>query len=507
MVSQGDRQQREEYQATETKTPKTNLHLASTGKIQVENEELVTRMDKTFVRRRKMWVRPHVAERINKRRKATDWVRALGNYVPMYFVGEFVRDRYLGKVSKNVTVMATGTRGQVKEMINRLNINYKNKDDNNDIFVFDMDDITIELTPIDAQSLVRELADKPFTVDAIAQSVTGQFYDPFKGLNDLHDRVLRTPYNSSDKVFKKNPLAILEAAKYVGDYQLEPHPSVLKAIPKNKDGLKKISPKKIGGIFSQIMMTSKPYIALEFMKDQDLLKYIHPSLEKMVGVKQKNKKYVGDVWEHTMTALKAANSQDLGLNLAILLHDIGKPSTSVNNGEDFPKHADKGADITIAMLSRLQFDKDVVNRVANLVRCHEFIQVKAHVATSDDYRKLKLEMGEDIDRLVSLARADCDAYKDKGSKHVDRAAKRFEKASIADPEKTLSPLNDNEIMEVGEIQEGPIVSEIRKYLHNKVVYGKLSSADKRAAAKLVRGYINRELIKSIDDLMVLFNEQ
>ena len=498
-------QGRDKYSPAQFGGKKQSEHPSAGGKVQAESEELVTTANKTFVRRRKMWVRPEVADKINQRRKATDWVRALGNYVPMYFVGDFVRDRYLGKVSKNIEVMATATPGAVKQMLNRLQMNYKPSETIRDGFTFVMDDMTIDIEPVDAYSLVQDLAQKFFTVDAIAQSVTGQFHDPFKGLDDLKNKVLRSPYNRSKKIFEESPIAILHAAKYIGEYGLEPHSTVTSAIPQTKEKLGSVSPRKIGTIFAQIMTTSRPLVALEFMKDQDLLKYIDPSLDAMADTKLKMKKHIDkDCWSHTMTTLKLLKSQDLVLNLAALFHDIAKPDCSVDEGKEFPKHAEKGADKTVKILSKLNLEEEIVNRVSNLVRYHEFLHCQTEQSNSEDFRKLKLIMGEDMKRLLKLARADCASYKDKSTGMVDYAEERIEKANIPDNQDSLCPLSVDEIKTATTLEEGPITNEIKEYLHNKVLYGGLSYADKEGAGDFARGYVNH-LAKSIDELIGLLN--
>ena len=494
---------RKKFSPTKPSGKKQKVHPGATGKILVENEELVTRADKTFVRRRKMWVRPEVADRIKQRRNATDWVRALGNYVPMYFVGDFIRDKYMNKVSQNVTVIATATPGAIKQMLNRLHIPYKPSDTTPNAFTFVMDDVTIDITPSDADTLVQELADKYFTVDAIAQSVTGAFYDHFNGLEDLKNGVLRSPYNSSSRIFTEHPIAMLHAAKYVGEYGLSPHKSVTSAIAQTKEKLGTVSKKKVGQIFHQILTTTKPWVALEFLHDQDLLKYIDPSLDKLGDTKLKQKKHDDkDCWKHTLSTLKYAKSQDLILNLSILFHDIAMPDCSVDDGKDFPEHAEKGADMTAKILSRLQMETDVVERVSNLVRYHEVLHQDHVDKTSDDFRKLKLILGDDLSRLAQLGKADCASYKDKDTTKADHNEEKIQKAVLPQDNDTLCPLNLDEIMNATTLSEGPMTNEIKDYLHNKVLYGGLSYADKNMAGELARGYV-QNLAKSLDEIMVL----
>ena len=99
-------------------------HPGETVKVQTKIYELVHRGGRTFERARTAWVNPEVAQRLNQRKVATDWIRTLGNYLPIYFVGGYIRDKYFKKVSKDVDIISLTPLANVKQIFDNLGIKY-----------------------------------------------------------------------------------------------------------------------------------------------------------------------------------------------------------------------------------------------------------------------------------------------------------------------------------------------------------------------------------------------
>ncbi len=370
-------------------------HPSAGGKVRAEIFELVHRAGKTFERRRTAWVNPQVAESLKSRKQAADWIRTLGNYLPLYFVGGFVRDKLFNKVSKDIDIVTLAPLDKVKTVFDELNIEYYSASKQEQTITFKIGNMSIDITAAEAEDLVADLSRRDFTINAIAQNVTGTFYDPFHGLRDAKEKILRSPRSNSKKAFKEDPLRILRAARFIGDYDLKAHPSVLKAIAETREGLSKVATERKGAELTKILESNKPWIALEFLEEYELVGYISSTLEKMIGFEQNHPKHKHDVWGHTVAAMKAAKSQDLILNLAILFHDIGKPGTADSEKKHFIGHEKKGAELTEEILAKLHFSSDVVKRVTNLVENHMFFHT-AQNAKQGAYRRLKLRMEEKI---------------------------------------------------------------------------------------------------------------
>ena len=477
---------------------------AGGSKVQVESEEIVSRAGKTFTRRRKIWVNPQTAERIKQRRRSTDWARSLSNYLPLYFVGSVIRDKYLNRVSEVIELVATVGLPHVQEVFDNLNIGYKLSPSNNELLL-QMDDIMISVTSKEPTQLVHDLANSDFTINAIAQSISGKFYDPFNGLQDIKSRVLRSPYSNSKRAFSLEPERILRAGMYLGEFNFKPHQSVIYGIAANREKLEETDKRKIGLELKKIMTSRRPWFALNFLQNQDCIKYIAPELEAMVKLPQKQPKHKHDVWKHTLTVLKKARSEDFILNMGILFHDIGKTITASPDYKKFPEHEEKGAKLTQNILSRLGFPSEDIERITNLVLYHTFLCERGDKASTGEYRKVRIAIEQDIDRLIDMAYADRHSCLDNDISPIKRSEKKFRKLDVPKPKNNLSPLDSVDIMETLSIGDSPIVAEIQNHLHQKVVDGELEYENEYEAKKIAMDYLNN-VKKSFDGVLNILHQ-
>ena len=489
-----------------TPTEEVSIHPAAQGKVRTVIFELVHRAGKTFERRRTAWVNPKVAEAINSRQKATDWLRLLGNYLPLYFVGGFVRDKLLGKVSKDVDIIALVPLDEVQESFDSLNIEYKkvNAGDKK-ILTLKVAGMEVDVASAEAEDLPKDLMKRDFTINAIAQSVTGQFYDPSNGLEDIKNKILRSPRNQSDKMFKEDPVRMVRAARFVGNYKLDVHPSVIRAINKNRDLLKDVPKARIGREVAKMMQVERPHDAMEFMAEHGLLDSIDPAMAKMVGYKQNTPHHKWDLWKHTMTSLKKAESEDMVLNLAILFHDIGKPDASDEEQGTFHGHEKHSAEHVAQVLEKLELPTAVVKRVENLVAMHMRLLTIPETATVGAFRRIKMQAGEDLGRLIELAKADIQGSGtdiDAKLKQLDVIIAKLNNLEDIPQKQNLSPITGTEIIEGLDIEAGPKIGEVKEHLHNLVVDDDLEATDKEGAIREARIYLGT-VTKEIDSLMGL----
>tara|TARA_R110002020_G_scaffold146184_4_gene320700 strand:- start:3158 stop:4693 length:1536 start_codon:yes stop_codon:yes gene_type:complete len=418
-----------------------------TGKVRTKIYELVHRGGRTFERARTAWVNPNIAEHLEQRKKAADWIRTLGNYLPIYFVGGYVRDKFFKKVSKDLDLVATVDLEQAKNILKQLNIEFKEKNNSHARLSFMIGGIRVDLISTTGEELLKNLRSRDFTINAIAQSVTGQFYDPTRGLEDVKKKWLRSPNSDSVTAFESDPARILRGARFLADYPLKPHPSFLSGVKKTAEKVGTLKKRRIGYEVVKIVQTEKPWISMKFLADYDILKHICVDLNKMVGFKQRGPSHMKDVWGHTLAALKYAKSDDLVLNLAILFHDIGKPHTATDDQKSFPGHDKKGAEITKKALTDLGLPDSVVKRVTNIVENHLFVAKVGTKGQPEEYRKLALTLGGDVDRFFRLVEADAAAHKQGKDWDPDLAekVKALVKKSEAAP--VVSDTKDDEELE------------------------------------------------------------
>jgi tRNA nucleotidyltransferase (CCA-adding enzyme) len=257
---------------------------------------------------------------------------------------------------------------------------------------------------------------RDLTVNSIGlDALTGEILDPFGGVDDLRNRVLRA---TDVGTFGEDTLRGLRVAQFHARLEMEPDDE-LRAICRDLD-LDDLSGERIWEEFSKLFLKSrKPSMGFEFLRETDLLRFF-PELKAMVGVPQDPIWHPeGTVWEHTMMVLDEAaalrngdSDHDLVLLYAALCHDLGKPSTTFTDDEGrirSPNHEPEGVEPTESFLRRIRAPNALVDKVSILVRYH---LAPAHFhkdATAKAYRRLARNLGEvdvTLAILAELARAD-----------------------------------------------------------------------------------------------------
>ena len=366
------------------------------GKVPVKIYELVRRGGRTFERARTAWVNPNVATRLNQRKVATDWVRTFGNYLPLYFIGGYVRDKFFKKVSKDIDIITLIPLSEVRPILKKLNISYKDKSNSHARINFEVGGISVDVISVRPNELADNLRSRDFTINAIAQSVTGQFYDPTRGLDDVKGKLLRTPGNDPVATFTNDPLRILRGIRFLADLPVKPHPDLAEAVAKTVKGLGDKKPRRIGFELKRILSSAKPWIGVKYLVDWEIMPYISQSLIDSYDVKQHGfHKY--NAGPHTIAALKRLKSQDPIVNLAILFSNVGKEE-SLSDSEK------RSAEIARTELERLGISKKDSKRIATIISNLKIISLDS--PSADDYRKIALSLDADLDRFYSFL----DAY-------------------------------------------------------------------------------------------------
>ena len=182
-----------ESSATAAQAPRSKGGAAPSGKIPTKIYEMVRRGGRVFERVRTAWVNPEVAERNEQSKLATDWIRTLGNYLPLYFVGGYVRDKFLKKAPADIDIISLIPLSQVRPILNRLNIRFTEHSNAHSRIKFKVGGLSVDVVSVQGEELKNNLMSRDFTINSVAQSVTGQFFDPSHGLDDIKAKILRTP--------------------------------------------------------------------------------------------------------------------------------------------------------------------------------------------------------------------------------------------------------------------------------------------------------------------------
>ncbi|GAA2443264.1 CCA tRNA nucleotidyltransferase [Actinomadura vinacea] len=326
-------------------------------------------------------------------------------------------------------------------------------------------------------SLKEDLRRRDFAVNAMAARLPGhEFVDPFGGLTDLRDKVLRTPGRPEDS-FGDDPLRMLRAARFASQLGFTVAPDVVAAMKDMAARIEIVSAERIRDELSKLVCGEHPRQGLALLVDTGLAGHVLPELPKLRLEIDEHHRHK-DVYEHSLIVLEQAIAQeeegpDLVLRLAALLHDIGKPKT--RRFEDggrvsFHHHEVVGAKMTRKRLTELRYPKDVIADVSRLVELHlRFHGYGTGEWTDSAVRRYVRDAGPLLARLHKLTRADCTTRNkrkaDRLRRTYDDLEKRIERLAEAEELAAIRPeIDGNEIQEILGIKPGPLVGKAYKFL-------------------------------------------
>ena len=328
-------------------------------------------------------------------------------------------------------------------------------------------------------TLTGDLGRRDFTVNAMAVSVPGrEFVDPYGGVVDLANRLLRTPGRPEDS-FSDDPLRMLRAARFAAQLAFTVDPAVVAAMTAMADRISIISAERIRDELSKLVMAPYPRLGLTLLVDTGLAALVLPELPALALERDEHHRHK-DVYEHTLTVLEQSidledrlGGPDLVSRLAALMHDVGKPRTRrfVDDGSvTFHHHDVVGAKLTRKRLQALRFSGDTIEAVAKLVELH----LRFHGYGDGDWtdsavRRYVRDAGDQVERLHVLTRADCTT---RNAKKADRLRRTYDDlesriARLSEEEELASirpDLDGSQIMEILGIPPGPDVGKAYRFL-------------------------------------------
>ena len=250
-------------------------------------------------------------------------------------------------------------------------------------------------------SLQEDLGRRDFRMNMIARALpAGDLVDPYGGEDDIAARRIDivTPHT-----FQEDPLRMLRAAQFAARFEYAISDQTMQAMREASALVKNVSAERIADEFSKMFVKARrPSIGLEILRETGILQHVWPELLEGIGMDQ-NEWHAYDVYAHNLCTLDASPPGDLVMRLSALLHDVGKSRTK--DGPHFYRHEHIGADMARAMLGRLRFSNDVIDRVEHLVRAHMY---SADPCLSDAaLRRFVRRIGvKELDRQFALRAAD-----------------------------------------------------------------------------------------------------
>lgn len=323
--------------------------------------------------------------------------------------------------------------------------------------------------------ITEDLARRDFTVNAIAFDLeTFALIDPFGGLNDLEQRVIRAVGIPQER-FNEDGLRILRATRFVSILEASLDPSTESAIQGTLHTFRKVSPERIRDEWLKTMKAHRPSRSFDVMLRTGILDIICPELVTTHGCEQ-NRWHAFDVWGHSMACLDAC-SGDAILRMAALFHDIGKPQSRALNERThdftFYEHERIGAEIADPILLRLRFSNEERQRIVHLVR-HHLICYDDTWTDSAVRRWIKRVTRDRMEDLYELCRADVLGKGRPAPEELERVAKLEVRATqILAAGDALSTralkINGNDLMKELGIKPGRRVGQLLEELLEQVL--------------------------------------
>lgn len=349
----------------------------------------------------------------------------------VYVIGGYVRDRIMGRSFKNdvdILVIGSGIDFATKlgEHLHTKVAVYKSF--GTAMLVYD--GLDVEFVGARKESYRRDsrkpivedgtLQDdqnrRDFTINAMAYSLNsatyGQLLDPFDGLSDIENRIIRTPLPPKE-TFSDDPLRMMRAIRFATQLNFKIDVEALEAIVETKERIQIISKERITDEMNKIILSKKPSIGFKYLFDTGLLQLVFPAMANLYGVDYVDGKGHKDNFYHTLEVLDnvAEMSDDLWLRWAAIMHDIAKPATKRFDkriGWTFHGHEDRGARMVPKFFADMKLPlNEKMKFVQKLVQLHlRPIVLAQDIVTDSAVRRLLFEAGDDIDALMLLCHAD-----------------------------------------------------------------------------------------------------
>jgi poly(A) polymerase len=410
-------------------------------------------------------------------------------------VGGPVRDAFLGRRSPDLDFTTTATPDEILSIIDGLvdahwdigrefgTIGARVGDDQIEITTYRADKYQLDSRKPEVafgKDLTEDLLRRDFTVNAMALRLPEKvFVDPFNGLRDLLDGVLRTPGKPEDS-FGDDPLRMMRGARFAAQLEFEIEPETFDAMRAMADRIEIISAERIHDEFVKLMKGKNPRLGLEALVDSGLAALVLPELPAL-KLEVDEHHHHKDVFEHTLTVVDQAidYEKDYGLEgdfvlrFAALMHDIGKPATrklEPGGGVSFYHHDIVGAKLAKKRMQALRFDNDTIKAVCLLIELHlRFFGYSDSAWTDSAIRRYVRDAGEQLPRLHALTRADVTTRNKRKADRLSHAYDDLEQriAVIAEQEQldAIRPdLSGEDIMRILDLKPSRDVGQAYDFL-------------------------------------------
>ena len=436
---------------------------------------------------------------------------------PTYLVGGYVRDRVMGKSSKDMDIVCLGSGiALAKKVAGRLGPDTKvayykrfgtamiRSGEGEIEFVGARKESyrsDSRKPMVEDGSLEDDQNRRDFTINALSVSLNkdtfGELIDPFDGLGDIKRQRIKTPLTPG-QTFSDDPLRMLRAIRFASQLEFGIEEATWVAISENKHRLSIVSNERILGELERIMSHKRPSIGFKLMEESGLLDLILPELQALKGVDIKNGVAHKDNFYHTLQVLDNVcdKTDNIWLRWSALFHDIAKPATKKfieGQGWTFHGHDAVGAYMLPKIFKRLKLPLDQKMKfVQKMVRLHlRPISLTKENITDSAIRRLLFDASDDLEDLLLLCEADITS---KNPNRVKRymqnyrlVRQRLEEVEDKDRIRNWQPPITGEIiMKTFGIKPSRLVGDIKTSIREAILEGDIANEYEEAYSFMLK---------------------
>lgn len=451
-------------------------------------------------------------------RKLLDTVAACARDmgVPAYVVGGFVRDRLLGRPTKDIDIVCVGDGIRLAEKVaSQLypapKVSFYGRFGT---AMFKCDGVEVEFVgarresyhensrkpDVEQGSLEDDQNRRDFTINALAVSLNerdfGHIIDPFGGLQHLEDKLIKTPLEPGS-TFSDDPLRMMRAIRFATQLGFRIEAGTFQGIAKYKSRIHIISRERIAGELEKILMTPTPSTGFKLLFDSGLLHLIMPEIAALQGVDDRNGRAHKDNFYHTLEVLDnlCRFSNNIWLRWSALLHDVAKPVTKryhQEHGWTFHGHEWVGANMVPKIFRNLRLPLDgKMEYVQKMVRLHlRPISLTKEEVTDSAVRRLLFDAGPDIEDLMMLCESDITTKNPrKMARYLEGyhyLKSRMSEVSESDRMRLWQPpISGEQIMEIFGIPPSREVGVIKTAVREAILDGEIDNNFDAAYARML----------------------